>query len=98
MKVTTDFQTARMGFDLECPAEIGSLHTAVETGSPFGIWNVQPAANGKPIVSADHSDLGLLLASDRAKDAFLRDLTQTYCGGLDMESWCSYMHAVGKDD
>ena len=99
MSLTTDFQKFLNGVELEGHQEVSALHTAVENCSPFGIYNVKPATGfNRWIVSAPHSDEELLLASSKARKAFLSCLTQSYCGDLDMESWSSFAHSMAKDD
>ena len=99
MSITCDFQKFLNGVELEGYQEVSALNTAVENCSSFGIYNVKPATgSNRWIVSAPHSDEGLLLASSKAKKAFLSCLTQTYCGDLDMESWSSFEHSMAKDD
>jgi hypothetical protein len=98
MSITCDFQTFLKGVELEDYQEVSALHTAVENRSAFGIFNVKPATGSdRWIVSAPHSDLGLLLSS-KARKAFLSFLTQIFCGDLDMESWSSFEHSMAKND
>lgn len=97
--MTCDFQTFLNGVEPEGYQEVSALHTAVEKCSSFGVYNVKPATGtDRWIVSAPHSDKGLLLPSGRAKKAFLSFLTQTFCGDLDMESWSSFEHSMAKND
>ena len=99
MSVTFDFQQFLNGIEPEDSQEVYALYTAVEKGLSFGIYNVKPATGSdRWIVSAPHSDEGLLLASSKAKKAFLSWLTRTYCGDLDMESWSSLEYSMAKDD
>lgn len=98
MRITTDFVEFLNGVEPDGHQEVLALHTAVEKCSSFGIYDVKPATgSGRWIVSAAHSDTGLLLTA-KSREAFLSHLTRTYCGELDMESWCSLQHSATKDD
>lgn len=99
MIVTTDFQRFLDGVEPESPQEVYALYTAAEKCSSFGIYDVKPATGSdRWIVSAPHSDEGLLLNSSQVKNAFLSWLTRAYCGDLDMESWSSLEHSIAKAD
>lgn len=100
MNTTTDFQEWLRSVDLEDHEEIYSLYRAVQTGTPFGIFDVKPGRGGDDrwIVTPVSTDYSLLIASEAARDAFLQHLTRTHCGDLDMEGWYSFKHAMSKND
>lgn len=100
MSITTDFQKWLKDAELEGYQEVCSLYKAVKSCSSFDVYDVKSAkgSGDRWIVSTPHLDEGLLLASNKAKEAFLLHLTQTYCGDLDMESWCSFKHSSEKND
>ena len=101
MSTTTDFKEWIKGVELEDHNEIYALYKAVMDCKPFGIYDVKPAKGleGGWIVSAPHTDLNLLLASDAAKEAFLLHIHgMSGARELDVESWHNLMLSQQKDD
>ena len=52
----------------------------------------------KSIVECDYVDEPLILASEKAKDYFLKYLEKTYADGMGVEGWYAYMRAMSKED
>ena len=101
MKITTDFENWLNAVEPDDHHEVYSLYKAVRECSPFGIFDVRPAKGpgDRWIVSASHVSEGLLLASSKAREAFLSQIAETYCDSdLDMESWHSFKHSSAKND
>jgi hypothetical protein len=100
MSITTDFNEWLDNVELEHFEDVYSLYRAVKDACPFGTFDVQPARGDGPrwIVKAPSTEQGLLLASNDARAAFLKRLTATYCGDLEMEGWYSFKRGMSKDD
>lgn len=101
MAEITDFIAWLDGAEPEDHNEVYSLYRSVKDCDSWGPYTTSLAKGGgeRWIVSATHVDGPLLLASTKARDAFLLHLEKTYCGGdLDMEGWYAFKHAMEKDD
>ncbi|MBC2592793.1 hypothetical protein H5P28_00820 [Ruficoccus amylovorans] len=102
METITDFIAWLDGAEPEGHDEVYSLYRSVKDCKAWGSYKTVPArGNGdRWIVTADHIDsCNLLLASERAKEAFLLHLERTYCDNdLDMEGWHAFKHAMSKND
>ena len=105
MPITSNFERFLNGADLDLdgPEEVYSLIRAVESGSSFGLFDVGPATGGEErfIVSVGHSDLHLLIPSNRAKEAFMLHVRKRYCGSdwdMDIDSWFGYRQAIAKEE
>ena len=98
---TTDFQEWLAVADPEGYEEVYSLYRSVKDTTSFGLYDVTKAKGDDEgwIVSAKHVDEKLLLASNKAKEAFLNHIEKTYCDGeLEMEGWYAYKHGMSKND
>lgn len=59
------------------------------------VYNMQQA---KYFVTNTCGEGTLMLASDKARDAFLKKVEGTYCEEMDIESWYGFNKAIEKDD
>jgi hypothetical protein len=100
MEATTDYISWLYGCDLENHEEIYSLYKSIEDCCEWGSIKTQLArgSGSRWIVTADYVDQPLLLASEKAKDAFLKHITKSFCGDMEMEGWYVCNHAMEKDD
>lgn len=81
--------------------EIYSLYQSVsktEDWSLFSTTEKQTSNGVQFFVKSDCCEDLLLLASEKARIAFLKHLEAKYCGELDMESWYGYNYANSKND
>lgn len=101
MATITDFIDWLDGAEPEGHEEVYSLYRSVKDCDSWGVYETVKATGGgdRWMVSADNSEDSLLLASEKAKEAFLEHIENTYCDGdLEMESWYMFKHAMSKDD
>lgn len=96
---TTDFQTWIEEIDLSelDYEEIDSLYRSVNEISDFGLFETESTKNGQYIVSCSTIDDKLILASERARTAFLTHIEKEYCDGNE-EGWYAFHRAMEKDD
>ena len=101
MQATTDFTEWLSGIELDDHNDIYSLYHSVEKCEEWGGFKTVPAtsAGDRWIVTYSCSDQPLLLASEKAKQAFLKHIEMTYCGDFkNIEGYYAYCHAMAKDD
>ncbi|MCP5557733.1 MAG: hypothetical protein H7A55_08265 [Verrucomicrobiaceae bacterium] len=101
METTTGFESWLDGIELENHAEVYSLHRSVNECTSYGPFTTGPVGGSSIgwIVNAFHCEQPLLLASLKAKQAFLACLIDRYCeGDVDMESWYGAKLAMAKPD
>ncbi len=100
MTTTTEFDNWLDAADIEGHEEVYSLYSAVSDISEVGMYKCSEN-NNKYFLSASHIDDTLMLASEKAREAFLAEIESRFgiadFGG-DIESWHGYMHAMSKDD
>ncbi len=78
--------------------EIYCIYRAVADNDSFGCYKCEEN-NGKFFLKADHVSETLMLASEKAKNAFLEQIRKQYCDGTDdIEMWYGYSRAMAKDD
>ena len=63
--------------------------------SEYGIYNMQ---QGKYFVTSSCGEGTLMLASDKARNAFLKKIEDTYCEDMGIEGWYGFNKAMEKDD
>lgn len=99
MPPTMNFQDWLHDVEPEDHEEVYSIYRAVKDGRSFGIFDVKSTRGGVGLIlKAAHRDQGLLIATDKAKSAFLAQFVSANCGNMDMESWYGYRQAMAKDD
>lgn len=101
MATITDFKDFISGADLEDYNEVYCLFRAVKDIDDFGAFECKVRTTTKGnmyFVKCDHIDDVLMLASDKARDAFLLHLEKSYAGDMDMEGWYYYKYQMEKDD
>lgn len=100
MATITDFNAWLDMVDAEGHEEVYSLYCAVSENDDMGMYKCSEN-NGKYFLKALHFGDTLMLASEKAKNAFLAEITSRFgisdFGG-DIESWYAYCHAMSKDD
>ncbi|EGQ7810926.1 hypothetical protein I6Y99_004995 [Vibrio parahaemolyticus] len=100
MATITDFDAWLDMADAEGHEEVYSLYRAVSDIDEMGMYECSEN-NGKYFLKASHVDDTLMLASEKARQAFLGEISSRFgisdFGG-DIEGWYSYCHAMSKDD
>ncbi|MBO7572639.1 MAG: hypothetical protein J6T48_10875 [Bacteroidales bacterium] len=77
--------------------EIDSLYRSVNEIGDFGLFKTESTKNGQYIVSCSTIDNKLILASEKARTAFLSIIENEYCDGNE-EGWYAFHKAMEKDD
>lgn len=99
MTTTTEFDCWLDMADPDDHEEVYALHQAVSNIEESGIYSCS-SNNGRYFIKADHVEDTLMLASDKARNAFLSILESRYgaeeFGGI--EGWYGYKRAIAKDD
>lgn len=100
MATITDFEGWLDEADPDGFEEVYSLYMAIENGEEFGPYECKPSSdNSKWFIKASHTDDTLMLASEKARKAFLSLIHSRFCDPkLDMESWYHYKRNMAKDD
>lgn len=96
---TTNFKTWIEEIDLSESdyEEIDSLYRSVNEIDDFGLFKTESTKNGQYIVSCSTIDDKLILASEKARAAFLSFIENEYCDGNE-EGWYAFHKAMEKDD
>ncbi len=95
----TDFKDWTFALDLDDFEEIDSLYRSVKEVDNYGLYRtVRGRKEGTYVVTASFIDDSLFLASEKARDAFLKYIEDTYCGGEPEEAWYAVEYANSKDD
>jgi hypothetical protein len=99
MATITEFDAWFDMADLDDHEEVYSLYRAVSGRDEMGMYKCD-VNNGKYFVTADHVDDTLMLASDKALNAFLSEIESRF--GIsdfgDIEGWYGYKRAMAKSD
>lgn len=95
---TTNFDDWLDTTDLSDFNDVYSLYQSVAGVEEFGAYTTISIQEDKFLVEAIDSNEKLLLASDKARNAFLKHIEQNYCEGMDIEGYYGYHHAMEKDD
>lgn len=98
-EITTDFDSWLDLAQPNNPEEVSALYEAVDTVSDYGLFKCS-VNNEKYFVTASHVDETLMLASMKARIAFLKFITDKYVtdGFGDVHSWSMFHRAMAKDD
>lgn len=100
MATITDFEAFLDQAEPDDHEEVYALYKAVEDCCDMTFYECERAPNGQWIVSSPVASDKLRLASQDAKDAFLRLVHERYVNdeGQDIEGWYGYQRAMAKDD
>lgn len=100
MAKITDFEAWLDQVDPEGHEEVYSLYRSVADATQIGLFESKPAKGGKGlIVYKDHIDDYLLLASDKAKSAFLNEIEKRYVDNdMNIEGWYEFHRSMAKND
>ncbi|NIA11948.1 MAG: hypothetical protein GWP10_20055 [Nitrospiraceae bacterium] len=77
--------------------EVYALYRAVSDVDQFGMYKCS-VNNGKYFVKGDHTEDTLMLASEKAREAFFKAMKTRFGIEGDIESWYGYKRAMAKDD
>ena len=96
---TTDFEMWLDGTDLSDFNDVYALYHSVAGIEDWGSYKtVRGRGVEQFIVTAADNDESLLLASNKARDTFLKKIEDDYCEGMDIEGYYGFHHAMEKDD
>lgn len=102
MASTTDFKDwVTFGIATEDFDEIYNLYNAVLNCEEWGSCSCterQTSTGKQYIVKCDYVDETLVLASPKAKEAFLKHVEDTYAGDMGIEGEYTFRRAMEKDD
>lgn len=95
----TDFDLWLDNVDLSDFNDVYSLYHSVSGIEDWGSFRTERGRGSQNLLVHSYDcDESLLLASDKARDAFLKKIEDKYCEGMDIESYYGYHHAMEKDD
>lgn len=98
MASTTDFQEWLGGTDLSDYNDVYSLYYSVYNVEGFGSYDTEKTDNGGYVVTSCDNDMTLFLATEKAREAFLKKVEDDYCEGMGIEGYYAFYHAMEKDD
>lgn len=98
MASTTDFQEWLDGTDLSDYNDVYSLYYSVYNVESFGSYTTVKTANNGYVVTSCDIDMSLFLATEKAREAFLKKVEDDYCKGMGIEGYYAFYHAMEKDD
>ena len=99
MTSITDFDNWIEMLDLEDFEEVDSLYQSVRNVSDYGEYKtIEGRSAGSYVVTASVLDVNLFLASEKARQAFLKYIESTFCEGEMEEAWYAVKRANAKDD
>ena len=100
MTTVTDFEAWLDQADPEGHEEVYSLYRAVEDATQISFFECKPAKGGNGlIVYKDNINDKLLLASDKAKSAFLKEIEKRYVDNdMNIEGWYEFNRSMAKND
>lgn len=79
--------------------DVWNLYHSVAEESPMGTFRTtKNGVQGKYFVTNECGEGTLMLASDKARDAFLRKIEDDYCQDMDIEGYYAFHKAMEKDD
>lgn len=95
----TDFKDWTEMLDLEEFEEVDSLFQSVRNISDYGSFKtIEGKVSGTYIVTAFGVDVNLFLATEKARQAFLKYIESEFCDGEMEEAWYAVQRANAKDD
>jgi hypothetical protein len=100
MGTITDFEAWLEQADPDGHEEVYALYQAVSAGEDYGFYECKASDDGtKWFLKGGHVEDTLMLASEKARSAFLLLIESKYTDGdMDIESWYDYMRAMAKDN
>lgn len=95
----TDFDLWLDNNDLSDFNDVYALYHSVSGIEDWGSYKTERGrGNQQLLVYSCECEDPLLLASDKARDAFLKKIEDNYCEDMDVESYYAFHHAMEKDD
>lgn len=101
METITDFSHWLSSVELEDHNDVYSLYQAVDRLEDWGAFSISKKESHNStryFVKCSFIDDVLLLASEKAKHAFLNQIEKKYAGEMTIEGWYGYMYAMSKDN
>ena len=99
MATVTDFDTwLEENVDGTDYNDVYSIYQAVNDVTDMGGFEVKKNPQGRIFVSNGFSDETLMIASDAAKETFLKMIEDKYCDDIGIEGYYAFHHAMEKDD
>ena len=99
MASITDFNTWLEGNDLSDYNDVYSLYNSVANVEEWaGYKTIKGRTEGQYVVSSIECGEDLFLASEKARESFLKTIEEQYCEGMDIEGFYGFHHAMEKDD
>lgn len=78
--------------------DVYSVYCTVNEGMGQGGYEIKKnQSNGRLFVTGPGENT-LMIASDKAKEAFLKMIEDRYCEDMDIEGYYAFHHAMEKDD
>ncbi len=97
----TDFKDWIEAVELEDFNDVYCLYKSVEQLEEWGAFSTTQRMTSKGniyFVKCSYIDDILMLASNKAKDYFIKNLEEVYAGDMTMEGWYYYKQQMEKDD
>ena len=95
----TDFDLWLDSVDLSDFNDVYSLYHSVSGIEDMGPFKTERGRGPQQLLVRSYDcDEPLLLALDKARDAFLKKVEDDYCEDMDIESYYGFHHAMEKDD
>lgn len=98
MKSTTNFEEWFTEIDIDGHEEVFNLYQTVWNGIENDVPFSCKSNGDLSIVTCAYNPLKLVLATEKAKTAFLQAIENRFCDGVDIESWYGFEHAMAKED
>ncbi|MDD5486633.1 MAG: hypothetical protein PHW65_03675 [Dehalococcoidales bacterium] len=99
MDTITDFNIWLEQADPEDFEDVYCLYHAVKDKENYGLYECKKSKDGKLFIKADHTEETLMLASQKAIDAFLNLIERRYVDpGMEIEGWYEFHRAMAKND
>ena len=96
---TTDFDLWLDSVDLSDFNDVYSLYHSVSDIEDWGPFKTERGRGSQQLLVHSYDcDEPLLLASDKAREAFLKKVEDKYCEDMDIESYYGFHHAMEKND
>lgn len=95
----TDFDLWLDNVDLSDFNDVYALYHSVSGIENWGTFRAERGRGAQQLLVYSHDcSEPLLLASDKARDAFLKKVEDDYCEDMDIEGYYGFHHAMEKDD
>lgn len=98
--ITTNIDKWLIDIALEDYNEIDDLYTCVTSEINMSSFKISINENTprRIFVTPIMQGLDTLMLTDKSKPVFINKLEQKYCGGIDVETYCSLERDKEKDD